>query len=172
MCVETEPVWGNKRACQLLTDALDRLFEQTALLESTKLSDEEFRAGISSPLRQIVLPAKNITSLKQVLPKFTSNDYVQSKFGFYTTLKDFTASRRCIQLVRKVKFPVPIHLLDNLIISVNVKEHLFPAHLNVVKRQLRFLDSSNNYSAREYTRQEMLMWKFYRLAWTVHVHID
>ena len=122
VCVETEPVWGNKRTCRHLTEAPDGFFEQTALLESIKLSDEEeIRAGISSPLRQIALPEKNITSLKQVLPKFTSNDYVQDKFGFYTTLKGFAASRRCVQLVKKVKFP--IHLLDNLIIPVNVKKH-------------------------------------------------
>ena len=121
MCLETEPVWGNKRACQTLTDALDGFFEQTALLESIKLSDQEIGAGISSPLRQIVLPAKKITFLEQVRPKFTSNDYVQGKFGFYTTLESFATSRRCVQLVRKVKFPVPIHLLDNLIIPVNVK---------------------------------------------------
>ena len=83
------------------------------------------------------------------------------------------ASRRCVQLVRKVKFPVPIHLLDNLIIPVNAcNDHWFPAHLNVAKRQLRFLDSSKNYSAREYTGKEMLMWKFYRLAWMVHAYTE
>ena len=88
-------------------------------------------------------------------------------------MEGFEASRRCVLLVRKVKFPVPIHLLDNLIIPVNVcEDHWFPAHLNVAKRQLRFLDSCKNHSASGYTRQEMLMWKFYRLAWTVHAHTE
>ena len=60
---------------------------------------------------------------------------------------------------------MPIHLLDNLIIPVNTcKDHWFLAHLNVVKQQLRFLDSYESYSAREYTRQKILMWKFYSLA--------
>ena len=68
---------------------------------------------------------------------------------------------------------MPIHLLDNLIIPVNAcKDHWFPAHLNVAKRQLRFLDSYKNHSASGYTRQEKLMWKFYRLAWTVHAHTE
>ena len=77
------------------------------------------------------------------------------------------------QTSKKAKFPMPIHLLDILSIPVNAcKDHWFSAHLNLANRQLRFLDSYEKYSASEYTRHEMLMWKFYRLAWAVQAQTE
>jgi len=36
-------------------------------------------------------------------------------------------------------------------------------------RYMSFLDSSHTYSAADYPRQKMLLWKFYKMAWTTHV---
>ena len=37
---------------------------------------------------------------------------------------------------------------------------------------MSFLDSSYAYSAADYPRQKMLLWKFYRMAWTAHANAD
>ena len=128
MCLENEPVWSNEIAFQPLTDALDARFEQGDPRKSNKLSEEETRAGISSPLRQISLSAQDIGSLKQARPKVTSNDFVQGKISFYTTLEGFSASKKMYSAAKKAKFPVLIHLLDNLIIHHTCCE----MHENVV----------------------------------------
>ena len=98
-------MWGNEIACQPLTDALDKFFEHTDPLEPDKLSEDEIRAGISRKLKQVVLSSKDIKSLEQARPNFTSNNYVQGKFGFYTTLEGFLASRRCVRLAKKGEIP-------------------------------------------------------------------
>ena len=57
------------------------------------------------------------------------------------------------------------HLVDHIIIPINVREsHWFPAHKDVKFRRMSFLDSSYAYSAADYPRQKMLLWKFYRMA--------
>ena len=82
-------------------------------------------------------------------------------------------SRKCERMVAKFKFPVPFHLLDHIIIPINVREsHWFPAHMDVKFRRMSFLDSSYAYSAAAYPRQKMLLWKFYRMAWTAHANAD
>ena len=73
--------------------------------------------------------------------------------------------------IAKIKFPLPIHLLDHLIILIHVRDfHWFPAHMDVKSRCMSFLDSSHAYSAANYPRQKMLWWKFYRMAWTAHAN--
>ena len=89
------------------------------------------------------------------------------------TLEGFSNSRKCERMVAKIKFPVPFHLLDHVIIPINVREsHWFPAHMDVKFRCMSFLDSSYAYSAADYPRQKMLLWKFYRMAWTAHAKAD
>jgi len=73
-----------------------------------------------------------------------TNDYITSKAGFYVTLESFSNS--C--MIAKIKFPVPIHLLDHRIIPIHVRDsHWFPAHMDVKSRCMSFLDSSHAYSA-------------------------
>ena len=89
------------------------------------------------------------------------------------TLEGFSNSRKCERMVAKIKFPVPFHLLDHIIIPINVREsHWFPAHMDIKFRRMSFLDSSHAYSAAEYPRQKMLLWKFYKMAWTAHANAD
>ena len=44
--------------------------------------------------------------------------------------------------------------------------------MDVKFRRMSFLDSSYAYSATDYPRQKMLLWKFYRMAWTAHANAD
>ena len=61
-----------------------------------------------------------------------TNDYIKGKAGFYMTLEDFSNFRKCERMIAKIKFPVPFHLLNHIIIPINVREsHWFPAHMDV-----------------------------------------
>jgi len=54
-------------------------------------------------------------------------------------------------MIAKIKFSVPIHLLDHLIIPIHVQDsHWVPAHVDVKSRCMNFLDSSHAYSATNY----------------------
>ena len=44
--------------------------------------------------------------------------------------------------------------------------------MDVKSRCKSLLDSSHTYSAADYPRQKMLLWKFYKMAWTVHANAD
>jgi len=56
---------------------------------------------------------------------------------------------------------------------MNVLEsHWFPAHMENKFRRMSFLDSSCAYSAADYPRQKMLVWKFYRVAWKDNAKAD
>ena len=102
-----------------------------------------------------------------------TNDYIKGKAGFYMTLEKFSNSRKCERMVTKIKFPVPIHLLDHLIIPIHVRDsHWFAAHMDVRSRCMSFLDLSHAYSAADYPRQKFFLWKFYRMAWTVLANAD
>jgi len=79
-----------------------------------------------------VLPKQDVTnSALQGLQLMTS-DCIKGKAGFYMTLESFSNSRKCERMITKIKFPVPIHLLDHLIIPIHVRDsHWFPAHMDV-----------------------------------------
>jgi len=103
---------------------------------------------------------------------FMTNDYIKDKAGFYMTLENFSNPRKCERMIAKIKCPVPTHLLDHLIIPIHVQEfHWFPAHINVKSLRISVLDSSHAYSSAD-PRQKMHLWKFYRMAWTVHANTD
>jgi len=44
--------------------------------------------------------------------------------------------------------------------------------MDVKSRHMIFLDSSHAYSAADCPRQKILVWKFYRMAWTAHAKAD
>jgi len=37
-----------------------------------------------------------------------TNDYIKDKAGFYMTPESFSNSRKCVHMIAKIKFPVPI----------------------------------------------------------------
>jgi len=94
------------------------------------------------------LPKQHVTSSALQGLQLMTNDYFKGKAGFYMTLEGFSNSRKCERMVAKIKFPVPFHLLDHVIIPIHVREsHWFLAHMDVQLLRMSFLDSSHAYSA-------------------------
>ena len=86
--------------------------------------------------------------------------YIKGIAGHYMPLESFSNFRKGERMIAKIKFPVPIHLLDHLIIPINVREsHWFLVHMNLQTRCISLLDSSHAYSAAAYPKQKMLLWK-------------
>jgi len=74
-------------------------------------------------------------------------------------------------MIEKITLPTPIHLLDHIIIPINIRQtHWFPAHINLQTRSINLLDSSQVYSAAAYPQQRMLIWKFFKMVWTTHAN--
>ena len=124
--MKEEPVWGIEVVNDKLSTALDTcFFERTvAALGFTAVSQQ----SRDMSLMRADLPKQHVTS--SALQGL--HDYIKGKAGFYMTLEGFSNSRKCQHMVAKIKFPVPFHLLDLLIIPINVREsHWFPAHLDV-----------------------------------------
>jgi len=102
-------------------------------------------------------------------------DYIKGTAGHYMPLESFSNFKKCERMIAKIKFPIPIHLLDHIIIPINVREsHWFPAHmnLNLQTRCISLLDSSHAYSAAAYPQQKMLLGKFFKMVWTAHASTD
>jgi len=166
-----EPVWGNEVVNDKLSTALDTCFsgQTVATLGITALSQQ----SRDIPYMRADLPKQHLTSIALQGLRFMTNDCIKGKAGFYMTLESFSNSRKCERMITKIKFPVPIHLLDHLIIPIHVRDsHWFPVHMDVKSRCMSFLDSSRAYSAADYPRQKMLLWKFYRMAWTAHANAN
>jgi len=85
------------------------------------------------PLMRADLAKQHVTRSALQGLQLMPNDYIEGKAGFYMTLEGFSNSRKCERRSRaKIKFPVPLNLLDHVIISINVREsHWFSAHMDV-----------------------------------------
>jgi len=128
VCMEEEPVWGTKVVNDRLRTALDtRLSEQTGQAPGLTAA----QPSRDAPLRQCILPKQDGTnSVLQGLQLMTC-DYIKGIAGHYMPLESFSNFRKYERMIAKIKFPVPIHELDHLIIPINVREsHWFPAHMN------------------------------------------
>ena len=81
--------------------------------------------------------------------------------------ESFLNLRKYERMIAKITLPTPIHVLDHIIIPINVREsHWFPAHINLQTRSISLLDSSQTYSAAAYPEQQKLIWKFFKMVWT------
>jgi len=138
-----------------LSTALDTCFSgQTgAALGFTALSQQ----NRDIPLMRADFPKQPVTSSALQGLQLMTNDYIKGKAGFCMTLESLSNSRKFQRMIAKIKFPVPIHLLDHLIIPIHVRDsRWFPAHMDIKSRCMSFLDSSHAYSAADYPRQKML----------------
>jgi len=146
VCMKEEPVWGNEVVNDRLSTALDTCFsgQTVAALGFTALSQQ----SRDIPLMRADLPEQHVTSSALQGLQLMTSDYIKGKAGFYMTQESFSNSRKCERMIAKIKLPVPFHLLDHIIIPINVREsHWFPAHMDVKFRHMSFLDSSYAYSA-------------------------
>ena len=99
-----------------------------------------------------------------------TGDYIKGTKGHYMPRESFLYLRKYERMIEKITPPTPIHLLDHIIIPINIqKSHWFPAHINLQTRGISLLDSSQVYSVASYPQQKMLIWKFFRMVWTTHV---
>jgi len=57
-------------------------------------------------------------------------------------------------MIVKIKFAVPIRLLDHLIIPINRESHWFSAHMDIRIRNMSFLDSRYAHSSANYTLKD------------------
>jgi len=86
-----------------------------------------------------------------------TTEYIKGN-GFYMTLESLSSSRKCERMIAKIKFPVPIYLLDHLIVPIHVRDsHWFPAHMDVKSRCMSFLDPSHAYSSADYHAENILV---------------
>ena len=84
-------------------------------------------------------------------------------------MESFLNLKKYERMIEKITLPTPIHLLDHIIIPINVREsHWFPAHMNLQTRSISLLDSSQTYSAAAYPQQQKLIWKFFKMVWTTY----
>ena len=106
-----------------------------------------------------------------------TNDYTKGKAGFYMMLESFSKHRKCERMIAKIKFPVPIHLLDHES-SYNSNTRLRRLRVPLVSSVHGRKIPTHKLSGLELRpqlcrlRQEMFLGKFYRMAWTVHAHAD
>jgi len=99
-----------------------------------------------------------------------TGDYITGTKGHYMPRESFLYLRKYERMIEKITPPTPIHLLDHIIIPINIRQsHWFPAHINLQTRGISLLDSSQVNSAASYPQQKMLIWKFFRMVWTTHV---
>jgi len=100
-------------------------------------------------------------------------DYIKGTAGHYMPRESFLSFRKCERMIAKIKLPIPIQLLDHIIIPINVREsHWFPAHMKLQTRCISLLDSSHAYSAAAYPQQKMLIWKNFKMVWTIHTSTE
>jgi len=100
-------------------------------------------------------------------------DYIKGTAGHYLPMESFSNFRKCERMMAKIKLPIPIHLLDHIIIPINVRgSHWFTAHMNLQTRCISLLDSSQAYSATAYPQQKMLIWKNFKMVWTIRASTE
>jgi len=132
-------VWGT----EVKQDRLRKLLD-TGFCEQTKITHPKG----DTPLRQYVLPKHTRPNHALEGVQLMSCDYIKGTEGHYMPLESFLNLRNCERMIAKIKFPIPIHLLDHIIIPINVRDsHWFPAHMNLQIRCISLLDSSYAYSA-------------------------
>jgi len=110
-------------------------------------------------------------------------------------LESFLNFRNSERMIAKIKLPIPIHLHHNpnkrlrvalvpgtekrteekkcclLESKWKIKYDLLP-HMNLRTRYISLLDSSHAYSAATYQHQKMLIWKFFKMVWTIHASTE
>jgi len=68
------------------------------------------------------LPRQDVTNSALQGLQLVTNDYIKGKAGFYMTLESFPNSRKCERMIAKIKFPVPVHMLNHLTIPIHVRD--------------------------------------------------
>jgi len=151
VCVEREPIWG--------TEVIhNRLCKFSDICFSKRTKDIDPKGD--TPVRQCVLPDQDRPNIDLEGIQLMTCDYIKGTEGHCMSRESFLNLRKYERMIEKITLPTPIHLLDHIIIPINIrKSHWFPAHINLQTRSISLLDSSQSYSAAAYPQQRMLIWK-------------
>jgi hypothetical protein len=160
VCIEREPIWGTEVTHNRLCKLLDICF-------STCIKDIDPKGDAS--VRRCALPDQDRPNIDLDGVQLMTCDYIKGTKGHYMPRDSFLYLRKYERMIEKLTLHTPIHLLDHIIIPINIrKSHWFPAHINLQTRSISLLDSSQVYSAAAYPQQKMLIWKFFKMVWTTH----
>ena len=164
VCIEREPIWGTEVIHNRLCKLLDTCFSTGILSMAPKDSGRVTRCALPDH----IIPKADLDEIQLM-----TGDYITGTEGYYMPRVSFLYLRKYERMIEKITPPIPIHLLDHIIIPINIQQsHWFPAHINLQTRGISLLDSSQVYSAASYPQQKMLIWKFFRMVWTTHVSAD
>jgi len=69
-------------------------------------------------------------------------DYIKGTEGHHMPMESFLRLRKYERMIEKIKLRTPIHLLDHILIPINVREsHWFPAHMMMMIAFITFKSS-------------------------------
>jgi len=160
VCIEREPIWGTEATHNRLCRLLDVCFSKC-------IQDIDPKDG--GLVYRCALPDQDRPNTDLEGTQFMTCDYIKGMKGHDMPKESFLYLRKYERMIEKITLTTPIHLLDHIIIPINMrKSHWFPAHINLQTRSISLLDSSQVYSAATYSQQKMFIWKFFRMVWTSH----
>ena len=161
VCTDREPLWGTVITHKRMSKILDTCFSKDKKNMAPSDSERVSRRTLPDQFSPKADPADI---------QLMTDNYIIGTEGYYMPRESFLYLRKCERMIEKITLPTPIHLLDHIIIPINVRHsHWFPAHINLQTRSFSLLDSSQDYSVTSYPQQKMLIWKFFKMLWTTHV---
>jgi len=164
VCIEREPKWGTEVTHNRMRKILDTCFSTGIQSMAPKDSGMVTRCALPDHIS----PKADLDEIQLM-----TGDYITGTEGHCMPRESFLYLRKYDRMIEKITPPIPIHLLDHIIIPINIRQsHWFPAHINLLTRGISLLDSSQVYSAASYPQQKMLIWKFFRMVWTTHVSAE
>ena len=126
VCVEREPIWGTEVTHNSLCKNLDICFHKR-----TKDIDPKGETSV----RQCVLQDHDRPNINIEGVQLMTCDYIKGTEGHYMPRESFLNLRKYERMIEKISLPTPIHLLDHIIIPINIrKSHWFLAHINLQTR--------------------------------------
>jgi len=113
VCVEIEPIWATEVTHNRLRKLLD-------ICVSKQAKDTHPRGDTT--VRQSVLPDQDRQNNDLEGVQLMTCDYIKGIEGHYMPRESFLNLRKYERMIEKITFPTPIHLLDHIIIPINVRE--------------------------------------------------
>jgi len=119
VCIERVPTWGTEVTHNRLCKFLDICF-------STKDIDQK-EGGL---VTRCALPDQDSPNTDLDGIQLMTCDYIKGTIGHYMPRESFLHLRKYERMIEKITLPTPIHLLDHIMIPINIrKTHWFPAHI-------------------------------------------
>ena len=111
VCVDQEPVWGTAINHEEMSTILDLCFSKVENNISPNDSDRQCRR---------TLPDRSSPKTDPVDIRLMTDNYIIGAVGYYMPSESFRYLRKIERMIEKITPPTPIHLLDHIIIPINV----------------------------------------------------